>query len=80
MPKPTATDSGVIKGINTALKYGGPTEILPKPKASITKGYKVPSKILAAVTTSRTLLSKIADSLETSSNVALLLTVGALTA
>src|SRR5664280_2031224 len=74
IPNPTAIASGAIKGINTALKYGGPTEILPNPKASITKGYKVPSKILEAVTTSRTLLSKIADSLETSSKVALLLT------
>ena len=40
MPKPTAIASGAINGINTALKYGGPTEILPNPKASITNGYK----------------------------------------
>ena len=74
MPKPTAIASGAINGINTALKYGGPTEILPKPNASITRGYRVPSKILEAVTTSRTLFSNIADSLETSSKRALLLT------
>ncbi len=40
-------------------------------------GYKVPSRMLAAATTSKTLFSKIADSFDTGSKVALLLTAGA---
>ena len=77
IPMPTATASGAISGMNTALKYGGPTEILPSPNASMMSGYSVPSNMLAAVTTSKTLFNRITDSFETNSKVALLLTAGA---
>ena len=47
--------TGAMMGTNTALKYGGPTEILPKPKASSSRGYSVPSSTVAAATTKHTL-------------------------
>src|SRR5574343_853218 len=76
-PKPTTMANGAISGMKTAMKYGGPTDNFPSPKASITSGYKVPNKILAAVTTSSTLLINNTDSRDTSSKLALLLTSGA---
>ena len=63
-PKPTNIASGAVKGINTLLKYGGPTEIFPKPNASSNKGYKVPNNILAQATTSNTLFNNNAVSRE----------------
>ena len=45
---PASMIRGIIKGINTVLKYGGPTEIFPIPKASINNGYKVPRRTVAA--------------------------------
>ena len=54
---PTANKNraGIIIGTNTALKYGGPTEILPRFNASMSKGYKVPNKTDPAATTKKTL-------------------------
>ena len=45
-----------INGINNALKYGGPTDSLAPLRASSTKGYRVPSRIIDAATTSTRLL------------------------
>src|SRR5574343_1350549 len=56
---------GVITGTKTASKYGGPTEILPTPSASISSGYSVPSSTVAQATTSSTLLVSSSDSRET---------------
>src|SRR5690625_459652 len=57
---PTAirSNAGTIRGTNTRLKYGGPTEILPIPSASIKSGYSVPSRTAPAATDSKTLLTK----------------------
>ena len=59
--------AGAINGTNTALKYGGPTDNLPCPSASITSGYKVPSKTAAAATNSSTLLASSMASRDTGS-------------
>ena len=48
MPTPTANSSGNIGIMNTASKYGGPTEILPLSMASRINGYSVPSRISPA--------------------------------
>ena len=37
-PTPIRNRAGAMSGANTASKYGGPTEILPAPKASIASG------------------------------------------
>src|SRR5574340_536679 len=37
-PTPVRNRIGVTSGMNTALKYGGPTEILPMPRASMNSG------------------------------------------
>src|SRR5450830_871896 len=42
--------------MNKALKYGGPTDSLAPLRASSTNGYKVPSRIIEAATTSTRLL------------------------
>jgi hypothetical protein len=42
-PIPIRNNAGVINGTKTVSKYGGPTEILPRPSASKNSGYKVPS-------------------------------------
>src|SRR3546814_8956223 len=55
--KPTSTASGIVSGRNTELKYGGPTDTLPRFSASITSGYSVPSSTAAAAQTRNTLLS-----------------------
>src|SRR5690625_5825981 len=39
------------------LKYGGPTDTLPHPSASAINGYKVPTRTVAMMTTSSTLLA-----------------------
>ena len=43
---PIKTNNAIIIGINTALKYGAPTDIFPMPIASIISGYKVPNKMV----------------------------------
>jgi hypothetical protein len=37
-PNPIRKIAGAINGTNTASKYGGPTDIFPRPKASTSKG------------------------------------------
>ena len=55
---PSAIDNTTINGMNTLLKYGGPTEILPPSViASYASGYNVPSRTHAIATTSTTLLT-----------------------
>ena len=63
-PTPIRNTVGAIKGIKTASKYGGPTEIFPSPNASSSKGYKVPSSTANAATSNNTLLPNKADSLD----------------
>ena len=65
---PTSSASGAINGRNTALKYGGPTEILPRPTASANSGYRVPSNTAAADTDRNTLFSSRKPSRENSGN------------
>src|SRR5690606_22484625 len=61
-PKATVSSSGTINGTNTALKYGGPTEILPSSSTSRNSGYSVPSSTAPAATVSSTLFSNRKDS------------------
>src|SRR5258706_70687 len=42
-PIPMRKSAGAISGTNTVSKYGGPTEILPKPAPSTATGDRVPS-------------------------------------
>src|ERR1041385_6058701 len=42
-PTPIKNIAGAIKGTKTLLKYGGPTDSLPRPNASMISGYNVPS-------------------------------------
>ncbi len=37
-PTPMRNSAGAISGTNTVSKYGGPTEILPRPEASSASG------------------------------------------
>ena len=76
-PMPIRKIAGAIKGMKTVSKYGGPTEILPRPKASSASGYSVPSNTAAAATTSSTLLASSAVSREISSKRAPRPTLGA---
>ncbi|MNG05174.1 hypothetical protein D3C84_883500 [compost metagenome] len=55
-PTAITTISNAINGMNRALKYGGPTDSLAPVRASSTSGYKVPSRIIEAATTSTRLL------------------------
>ncbi len=67
-PIPIRNTSGAMIGTNTALKYGGPTEILPPFSASRKSGYSVPSSTDPAATPSSTLFIKRKDSRDTVSN------------
>src|SRR5215471_2028747 len=67
-PTPIRNIAGAISGTNTVLKYGGPTESLPRLSASINSGYNVPNKTDPAATISRTLFVSSKDSRERSSN------------
>src|ERR1035437_8575771 len=49
--------AGTMIGTNTELKYGGPTDSLPRFSASTIKGYKVPSRTAAAAVVTNTLLT-----------------------
>ncbi|MNQ91926.1 hypothetical protein D3C85_1073270 [compost metagenome] len=55
-PTAITTISNAINGMNSALKYGGPTDSLAPVMASRISGYKVPSRIIDAATTSTRLL------------------------
>src|SRR5271169_2191343 len=67
-PMPISSTMGTISGTNTVLKYGGPTESLPMPSASMNSGYSVPRNTEAAATDSSTLLDNKKDSREINSN------------
>src|SRR5471032_2383807 len=56
IPTAITTISNAINGMNNALKYGGPTDNLAPVIASRISGYKVPSRIIEAATTSTRLL------------------------
>src|SRR5882757_3442515 len=65
MPMASRNTKGSIGIRNTTSKYGGPTEIFPRFKASMNKGYKVPIRIKLAAANSSTLLNIKNDSRET---------------
>ena len=67
-PKPISITSGTISGTNTVLKYGGPTDSLPKPSESMNSGYSVPRKTEAEATDNSTLLLNSMVSRESNSN------------
>ena len=64
-PMPIRNTSGAISGTNTASKYGGPTEILPRPSASRNSGYSVPSSTDAARDCQQHVVGSSTDSRET---------------
>src|SRR5207244_1295973 len=63
-PIPIRNTSGAISGTNTASKYGGPTEILPRPSASRNSGYNVPSITVPSTAIKRILFASSIDSRE----------------
>src|SRR5215831_14428150 len=67
-PMPSRNIAGVMRATNTVLKYGGPTESLPRFSASMIRGYMVPSSTDAAEAASKTLLDKSKDSRDRISN------------
>ena len=77
VPGTSTNSSGTMRGANTRLKYGGPTDNLPMFKASMISGYKVPSNTAPVATTSKTLLSNKKDSRETKPMVPPKVTAGA---
>src|SRR5262245_36815007 len=56
-PTPIRKSAGAISGANTASKYGGPTEILPAPIASMASGYIVPRNTVPVAAARSTLLA-----------------------
>ena len=58
MPRPMMKTSGIVGTRNAVLKYGGPTEILPRPSASMNNGYSVPNSTSIADTTRSMLFSR----------------------
>ena len=80
MPTPSSMTSGSAGTKNTELKYGGPTEILPRSKASISNGQSSPTRIRPAAATSSALLSSRNDSRDTSAKPPSDFSVGARTA
>src|SRR5258706_7525749 len=67
-PTPIKNAAGAIKGTKTLLKYGGPTESLPRFNASTKSGYNVPRRTDPAATISKTLFVSRNDSRERTSN------------
>src|SRR3546814_18033727 len=61
-PTAMSSSAGTISGMKTALKYGGPTESLPNPSASMKNGYNVPRLTATAATANNTLFSSNRDS------------------
>ena len=76
-PSPIKGTSSAISGTKTALKYGGPTEYLPAPSASMISGNRVPNNTVIVATRNTTLLHSISDSRDTQSKLTRLLTAGA---
>src|SRR3546814_5395662 len=76
-PTAMSTSAVTISGMKTALKYGGPTESLPNPSASMKSGYNVPRITAPAATANNTLFSSNRDSRDISSNRPPMPTLGA---
>src|SRR3546814_814954 len=76
-PTAMSNSAGTISGMKTALKYGGPTESLPNPSASMKSGYNVPRITAPAATANNTLFSSNRDSRDISSNRPPMPTLGA---
>ncbi|MNH18707.1 hypothetical protein D3C79_784220 [compost metagenome] len=76
-PTPSTTISSAISGRNKASKYGGPTDSLAPVSASSTSGYRVPSRIIEAATTSTRLLASSSVSRDHRAKPTWLLTTGA---
>src|SRR6056297_2348026 len=57
MPMPINSTSGNVGMMKTVLKYGGPTEILPRPSPSRNSGYSVPNRISSVATTNSMLFA-----------------------
>ncbi len=74
---PIKNNAGAINGAKTVSKYGGPTEILPRPSASKNNGYSVPSNTEKAATASNTLFASKKLSREITLNLPPRPTVGA---
>ena len=67
-PNGMSTMTGVISSTNMVPKYGGPTEILPRLKASAKSGYRVPRKTIAAAQVNSRLLISSMVSREAAAN------------
>ena len=67
-PMAITTTIGTMRGINTALKNGGPTDTLPPPTASRNNGYSVPKSTAAVATVINRLLSNSEPSRDTGWN------------
>src|SRR5712672_3661304 len=65
MPIDTSMTSGSVGTRKLGLKYGGPTESVPRWSVSAIRGARVPPKTTAAATTSRMLLNSRKDSRDT---------------
>src|SRR3982074_1582393 len=68
MPRDNSASSGNIDNMKVGLKYGVPTDSVPRPSASEISGAMVPPNTVAAPITSRMLLKSRKDSRDTSSN------------
>ena len=69
--------SRAISGTKTALKYGGPTEYLPCPRASMISGNRVPNSTVRVAARNTMLLTSSRDSRDTQLKPTRLLTAGA---
>src|SRR5690349_25084275 len=67
-PNGTSTTTGNISSTNMKPKYGGPTEMRPRFRASPSSGYSVPSSTIAAAQTNIRLLTRSAVSRDTAAN------------
>ena len=61
---------GSVNAENIKLKYGAPTEILPKFNELVTKGYKVPISIAKVVIVKNRLFNKSKNSFDDAQNIA----------
>src|SRR6476661_7297043 len=68
IPTDSNAASGSIESMKVGLKYGGPTDTVPRCSASESSGASVPANTVAAAVTSSTLLNSRKDSRAPSSN------------
>src|SRR5690554_5349254 len=76
-PIPMVSIKIAIKGTNSALKYGGPTDSLAPVKESRISGYSVPNSTIAVATTKMMLLISSSVSFDQKPKPTLLFTTGA---